>query len=66
MSSNVFNLICLEMYLGPWLMLSTMGKIFNRQNFEIVFLFLPENRIWHFVQIVSIGDNLYGMSNPVF
>ena len=32
----------------------------------IFFLFFPENRIWHFMQIVSTGDNLHGMSNPVF
>ena len=24
--------------------------------------FVPENRIWHFMQIVSIGDNLHEMS----
>ena len=29
------------------------------------FLFFPENRIWHFMQIVSIGDNLHEMPNPV-
>ena len=28
------------------------------------YLFL-ENRIWHFMQIVSNGDNLHEMSNPV-
>ena len=28
--------------------------------------FFPENRIWHFMQIVTIGDNLHEMSNPVF
>ena len=32
----------------------------------IIFLFFPENRIWHFMQIVSIGDNLHEMSKPVF
>ena len=32
----------------------------------IFFLFFPENRIWHFMQIVSVGDNLHEMSNPVF
>ena len=32
----------------------------------IFFLFFPENRIWHFMQIVSIGDNLHEMSNPDF
>ena len=29
-------------------------------------LFFPENSIWHFMQIVSIGDNLLEMSNSVF
>ena len=29
------------------------------------FLFFPENRIWHFPQTVSTGDNLHEMSNPV-
>ena len=35
-------------------------------NWVIFFLFFPENRIWHFMQIVSNGDNLHEMSNPVF
>ena len=26
--------------------------------------FFPENRIWHFMQIVSLGDSLHEMSNP--
>ena len=30
---------------------------------RIVFLFFLENRIWHFMQIVSTGDNLHEMSN---
>ena len=29
----------------------------------IFFLFFPESRIWHFMQIVSNGDNLHEMSN---
>ena len=32
----------------------------------IFFLFFPENRIWHFMQIVSIVDNLLERSIPVF
>ena len=32
----------------------------------LFFLFFPENRIWHSMQIVSLGDNLHEMSNPVF
>ena len=31
-----------------------------------IFLIFPENRIWHCMQIVSTGDNLHEMSNPVF
>ena len=44
----------------------TLGKIFSRQHTEIFFLFFPENSIWHFMQIVSNGDNLHEMSIPVF
>ena len=43
-----------------------MGKIFSRQHIELFFLFFPETRIGHFMQIVSIRDNLLEMSNPVF
>ena len=28
--------------------------------------FLIENKIWHFMQIVSCGDNLYEITNPIF
>ena len=31
----------------------------------IFFLFFSANRIWHFMQIVSNGDNLHEMSKPV-
>ena len=31
----------------------------------IIFLIFPENKICHFMQIVSIGDNLHEMSNLV-
>ena len=40
------------------LSLSALGKIFSRRHIDFFFLYLPENRIWHFIQIVS-------MSNPV-
>ena len=30
---------------------------------DCIFLIFPENRIWHFKQIVSIIDNLHEMSN---
>ena len=48
------------------LMFSTLGKNFSRQHFKTFFLFLPENRFWHFMQIVSITDNLHEMLKPVF
>ena len=32
----------------------------------LFFLFSPENRIRHFMQIISIGDHLQEMSKPVF
>ena len=48
------------------LMLSTQSKIFSRRPIEIFFLFFPENRSWHFMQIVFTGDNLHEMSKPVF
>ena len=39
------------------LTLSTLGKMFSRRQFEISFsLIFPENRIRHFMQIVSHGD----------
>ena len=41
--------------------LSTLGKIFSRRHLNI-FSYM----IWHFMQIVSIEDNLHEMSNPVF
>ena len=50
--------------LFAWCMLtlSTLGKNFSRQ-FEISFLIFPENRLWHFMPIVSSWDDLHGMSN---
>ena len=34
------------------------GFNIRQTTFEIVFLFFPEDRIWHFMQIVCIGYNL--------
>ena len=48
-------------------LVSTLGKIFSRKHTEIYFLFFPDHKIWHFMQIVSnIGDNLHKMSNAIF
>ena len=49
-----------------FLTFSTLGKKFSRLHFEIFFLFFPENRIWHFMQIVSIEENLHKMSKSFF
>ena len=35
------------------LMFSMLSKNFSRQHFEIFFLFVPENRLGHFMQMVS-------------
>ena len=42
------------------------GEIFSRRYFGTVFRFLPENRICHFMQIISITDNLHEMPNAFF
>ena len=53
------------MYLGTFTH-STLGKKKNsRSHIEIFFLFFSENRILHFMQIVTIGDILHEMSDPV-
>ena len=41
---------------------TTHFSLFSRRQLAI----FSQNRICHFMQIVSIGDNLYDMSNPVF
>ena len=33
---------------------------------KVFLFFFPENRFWHFMQIVSHGDSLHEMSKPVF
>ena len=52
-------------YKHCYMWLSTLGKNFSR-HFRIFFLFFSENRFWHYMQIVSYGDNLHVMSKPVF
>ena len=51
------------------LRLYILGKNFSRQYFEtffIFFFFSLENRIRHFMQIVSFRDNLHEVSGPIF
>ena len=66
-------LYCTEPYImSLWsssnnsLTFTTLWAFSADDRLMIFFLFFPENRIWHFMQIVSLGDNLHEMSNPVF
>ena len=47
------------------LTLSTLGKVFSRQHTEIFYLFFPDNRIWHFMQIVSNGGKIRKLSSSL-
>ena len=49
-----------------FLTFTTLWALSADDKLMIFFLFFPVNRIWHFMQIVSWGDNLHEMSNPVF
>ena len=44
-----------------------MGR-FSRQQTDdtYIFLFFLENRIGHFMQMVSLGDHLHEVSDPIF
>ena len=42
-----------------------MGK-FSRCQTHIFSFFFLENRILHFMQIFSLGDNLHEVSDPIF
>ena len=45
----------------------SLGKFSRRQLMIFFFFFSPENRVCHdFMQIVSLGDSLHEMLNPVF
>ena len=44
-----------------------MGKRQQISDKLMIFsLFFLENKIWHFMQIVSFGNNLHEVSNPIF
>ena len=47
-------------------MFNTLRAIKQQTTYrDDTFLIFPENRIWHLMQIIPIGDNLHEMSNPV-
>ena len=40
---------------------------FSRRHFKIFFfLIFPQNRLWHFMQFVSLGGKLHEMSKQIF
>ena len=58
--------------------IGTIGVKMDVQNFNfslransadnklMIFLFFLENRIWHFMYFISLGDNLHEMSAEFF
>ena len=48
------------------LTITTLSANSADNKLVIFFLFFPENRIWCFMQTVSIGDSVDEMSNWVF
>ena len=50
----------------PFLLRFTLTFTILLAKIGIIFHIFPENRFRHFMQIVSIGDNLHEMSKPVF
>ena len=48
------------------LIFTTLWANSAENKLVILFLFFPENRILHYIQIVSVWDNLHDMSNTVF
>ena len=58
---------------GPWascyyysLTLLLSGLIQQMANWWYFSYSFSENRLWHFMQIASLGDNLHEMSKPIF
>ena len=43
-----------------------LGKILANNILKYYSLFFLENRIWHFMQIVSLEDNVHEVSDPIF
>ena len=43
-----------------------LNKQIQQMAINDIFLIFPRKQIWHFMQIVSSGDSLHEMLNPVF
>ena len=63
---NILHITLVSSKLQYNLTFTTLWAFSADDKMMLFFLFFPENRIWHFMQIVSLGDNLHEMSNPVF
>ena len=68
LSMFLTNLIYLQMSFAS---LPSWHLPYNKKNSaddkQMIFvLFFVANRIWHFMQIVSLGDNLYEVPNRIF
>ena len=66
----MWNVMSAAVGMGPiqvtYLTFTNLCAFSADKKLMIFFLFFPENRIWHFMQIVSLEDNLHDMSYPVF
>ena len=56
---------CYPIMISLLLTLCMMGKI-SADNILKYFSYFQENKIWHFMQIVSFGENMCEMSDPIF
>ena len=66
---DMFGMFGYSIYLNNSVSLTFTALWANSANNKLVIFFsffFPENKIWHFMQTVSIGDSLHEMSNPVF
>ena len=52
--------------MAKYIMFTTLWAFSVDDKLMIFFLYFHENRIRHFMLIVSSGDNLHEMSYPVF
>ena len=49
-----------------YLIFTTLWAYSTDDRLMTFFILFSGNRFWHFMQILSIGDNVHEMSNPVF
>ena len=52
--------------LGLWGLTACWVQIAVKNILKYFFLLFPENRLCYFMQIVSLGDNLHEITNPIF